>query len=75
MCGGLFSSPKIPDPPPPVKPPAPVAPEKLPQADVYRDRNRNQMRPGGVMAGNSSTLLTDPMADGGLTLGKSTLLG
>lgn len=74
MCGGMFDSPDIPPPPPPIIPPAP---EKAPDQDVFKDRNRNQAKQFSAMAGNQSTMLSGAggVATDTLNLGKNTVLG
>ncbi len=73
MC---FSSPSAPSPPPP-PPPQPVKQvEKVPEQDVFKDKNRRAAS-GGMSAGRGSTLLTGPggVSDSNLTLQRKTLLG
>lgn len=74
MCGSMFSSPDIPDPPAPIIPPAA---EKAPDQDVFKQRNKNQAQIASAQAGNSSTLLSGAggVATDSLTLGKNVVLG
>ena len=60
--------------------PTSLPPEKAARAPgvaAFRRQNANAAAPGGVLAGNSSTLLTGPtgLAPGSTNLGKSLLLG
>jgi hypothetical protein len=72
--GGGGKAPSAPPPPPPPEPPK--QPEKAPDVEVARAKNKNAMA-GGMSAGPNTTMLTGPdgVDPNALALGKNTLLG